>query len=77
MKKYRVSTKEIENIFHFMNLFSTSELIRYKYTFEKETNEHIIIFEFGMITKARFNNCVKKFKMIFGDLIKVTEIEIR
>lgn len=76
MKRFKASTDKAENLFHLMNFFTTNELI--KFVFQIDTNgnstEYTITFRFGIINNTKFNNRIKRFKYIHGDVIQFKEI---
>lgn len=76
MKEMIATTDTIENLLYFMNLFKTSELLKYKLINEsnEERLKFVLIFKFGVINKTKFNNRVKTYKAIYGDTIKFEEI---
>lgn len=70
MKKVKITSNKIEEIFLLMNYFKEAELIKFEYRFiEDEVLKHTLFVTFGIITEKRFVSRMKKFNKFHQNLV--------
>jgi hypothetical protein len=70
MRKVKITSNKIEEIFLLMNYFTESELIKFEYCCtEGQFSKHTLYVTFGVITEKRFVSRMKKFNKIHKNLL--------
>ena len=70
MKKVKITSNKIEEIFLLMNYFKEAELIKFEYRFiEDQVLKHTLFITLGIITEKRFVSRMKKFNKFHQNLV--------
>lgn len=70
MRKVKITSSKIEQIFLLMNYFKEYELIKFEYRFiEDQVSKHTLFITLGIITEKRFVSRMKKFNKVHQNLV--------